>query len=73
MIQGFFYDSHWHSSTPVSPYDWLPHSDHDSGQDEGHLHEGGPVPPGEEAAGDGEATQGEDDSQCNATKGLILC
>ena len=39
------------------------------GSDEGHVHEGGSEPAGEEAAWDGEAAEGEDDPQCHATKG----
>ena len=70
MIQGHFHHPHWDSLAPFSAHDWMPHPDHDPGQDEGHLHEGGTVPLGEETACDGEATEGEDDTQCDATKGL---
>ena len=40
----------------------------DQCQDERHFHEGGPVTAGQEAAGDGEAVEGEDDPQRDATQ-----
>ena len=47
----------------------MSHTVDDQCEDEGHLHEGGSVPAGQEAAGDGEAAEGEDDPQCDATQG----
>ena len=54
----------------LSPHPGLSHLTHDQREDEGHLHEGWPVTPGQETARDGEATEGEDDTFCDATKGF---
>ena len=43
-----------------------------TGADAGHLHEGGAVAAGEEAAGHGEAAQGEDDPLRHASQGIYI-
>ena len=53
----------------MSPHPGLSHPLDDQCQDEGHLHEGGPVAVGQEAARDGEAVEGEDDPQRDAAQG----
>ena len=54
----------------LSPHPGLSHLTHDQCEDEGHLHEGGAVTAGQEAAGDGEAVEGEDDPQRDAAQGV---
>ena len=57
------------SDSHLSAHPGLPHPADDQRADAGHLHEGGAVAAGQEAARHGEAAQGEDDPQRDAAQG----
>ena len=69
-IQGHVHCPRQISDPCLSSHSRESHLVDDEREDEGHLHEGRPVTPGQETARDGEATEGEDDTFCDATKGF---